>query len=183
VTEEGRPPVVSGTEADALHMFAVALANPPAGATVLEFGARAGTGSAQVLAHDPVSRAVVVARGDSALRQARAVLASDLLDGRATVLDVDLRALALPPASIGAAFGVDATVFWRSMALYELAALHHALTPGAPLVIAYAPDPTGSATRARAVLATVAAALTSGGFAVEREVIEASGCAVVARRP
>ena len=170
---------------DGHHRFALALLAPPAGATVLEFGAGAGAGagSAQVLAQDPNARAVVVGRGASAVGRIGLLLGEELTAGRVTVLDVDLAEVELPPASIGAAFGVDAHAFWRSMALYELAALHHALVPGAPLVVAYGPEPTGSPSRAAAVLATVAAALTSGGFAVEREVIESEGYAVVARRP
>ena len=139
MTEDGRSFGMPDEPTESHHRFAVALLAPSAGATVLEFGAGAGPGSAQVLAQNPGARAVVVGRGETAVARIGLLLAAELAAGRVTVLDVDLAELELPAASIGAAFGVDVNAFWRTMALYELAALHHALVPGAPLVVAYGP--------------------------------------------
>ncbi len=172
-----------GEPSENRHRFAVDLLAAPAGATVLEFGAGTGAGSAQVLANDPAARVVVVDRSATAVARIGLRLADELAEGRVTLLDVELAALELPEGSVDAAFGVNVNAFWMTMALRESAALMRALAPGAPLVVAYGADPTGSPTRARATLASVAANLTSGGFLVEREVVAAEGSAVVARRP
>jgi len=158
--------------------WALSVVDPALDDRVVELGCGPGLAAALVCERLTTGHLVAVDRSATAVDRTTARNATHVEAGRLSVVQSEVDALVLPPASAARVFSVNVNLFWTRTPTRELAVLREILEPGGVLFVLYGNGPTG----VDRVTPTIADALRTGGFRDVEAVRSPEGIGVRARR-
>lgn len=140
--------------------WAVSVVAPDPADHLVELGCGPGVAAALVCDQLTTGHLIAVDRSATAVARAVARNKAHIEAGRLTVVQSEVDALALPPASIDKVFAMNVNVFWTREPTRELAVLRALLRQNGEIFVLYDKGPTAT----NRVPPIVAAALKAGGF-------------------